>query len=386
MDPISTCLNLECKGRLYPIRVYEEYNSENALFSYQGTTTNGAEEDGCSKFNHQPIIGTNLEVEGAARVDAVAGEYEMSHASMACRMKNKVGLEDGGSWSNASAVEETKSLGGNSNEDNTCVVESSSPEGSLWQKLWPNHINHTGMEVPIIEHNHDPQPAALAPTVVDSQILTPGFIKSLSGPSKINPGICLEVDLRSVPSGLQPSGPAHGCVQPTSSNNSFPYSPLFSAPINTRLQKGSKKVNKNPVFFGRFSGFAKFGQKSCGTSKGAMARSRAASNSNHNSQSQNLSAGRNQEACATSQLEKELGIDCQEPANEVINRAVTTSNHSSQSQSLSADRNQEAYATLQLGKMLGIDYKGQEAQVINHLTLMEAKDQERVGRRIDPGA
>ncbi|KAL7251903.1 hypothetical protein ACSBR1_013703 [Camellia fascicularis] len=309
MDPISTSLNLECKGRLYPIRVYEEYNSENALFSYKGTTTNGAEEDGCSKINHQPIVGTNLEVEGSAKVDDVAGEYEVPNASMACRSENNVGLEVGGTWSNASAVGETKDLGGNSNEVNTCVVESSSPEGRLRQKHWSNHINHTGMEVPIIEHNHDPQLAVLAPTVVDSQILTPGFIKSLSEPSKINPGICLEVDLRSVHSRLQPTGAAHGCVQPirskdyvpnssserlgcgisdvgSHSNNSFSYSPLFSAPINTRIKKGKRKVNKNPVFFGRFLGFArKIGQKGCGTSKGAMARSCAATNSNHNPQS-----------------------------------------------------------------------------------------------------
>ncbi|KAL7198613.1 hypothetical protein ACSBR2_020998 [Camellia fascicularis] len=107
MDPISTSLNLECKGRTYPIRVYEEQSTEDAIFSYRGTTTNGAEDD---------------------------GEYDVSNGSMACRMKGSVELAVGGSWSHTSAVNETKDLEGNSNKDNTCVVKSSLPEASLRQR------------------------------------------------------------------------------------------------------------------------------------------------------------------------------------------------------------------------------------------------------------
>ncbi|KAI8012296.1 Cupincin [Camellia lanceoleosa] len=266
---------------------------------------------------------------------------------MACRLKNNVEMEVGGSWSHALAAEETKSLGGNSNEDNTCMVESS----FLVDSLRLNHVNDIGMEVSIIDHNHDAQPAVLATSIVDSQSLTPGFIKSLSEPTKINPGICLEVGLCSLG---QPTGAAHSCVQPIEpkdyvsnssserlgygnsevgphfKNNNFSFSPLFLTSINTRINKGKRKGNKNALLIGRFPGLARrFGQKGSGTSKGSMARSRAATHS----QSQNQSAGKIQETYASLQLGKEL-----------------------------AGRNQEAYATLQLGKVLGIDYKGQEAE------------------------
>ncbi|KAL7249538.1 hypothetical protein ACSBR1_011687 [Camellia fascicularis] len=206
MDPINTSLNLECKGRIYPIRVYEELNSENALFSFKRTTTTGLEKDGCSKVNHLPIAGTNLELEGDNTVHGMEGDntvHGVDDVSMACRLKNNVEMEVGGSWSHASVVEETKSLGGNSNEDNTCMVESSFPVDSL--RL--NHVNRIGMEVPIIDHNHDAQPTVLATSVVDSQSLTPGFIKSLSEPTKINPGVCLEVDLRSLGQSIAVSSP-----------------------------------------------------------------------------------------------------------------------------------------------------------------------------------
>ncbi|KAI7992206.1 hypothetical protein LOK49_LG12G01757 [Camellia lanceoleosa] len=138
-------------------------NNETEIFSFKGITTNGAEEDGCSKVHrlHQSLAGNNLEVEGDDKTVEVAGKYDVPSGSMACRLKNNVELEVGGSWSHASEVEETKDLVGNSNEENTCVVESSLPEASLRQKHWSNLINHLGKETPIVEHNHDAQKAEL---------------------------------------------------------------------------------------------------------------------------------------------------------------------------------------------------------------------------------
>ncbi|KAL7250587.1 hypothetical protein ACSBR1_012585 [Camellia fascicularis] len=296
MDPISTSLNLECKGRIYPIRVYEELNSENALFSFKETTTIGAEEDGCSKVNHLPIAGTNLKVEGDNIVHDVARDYEVSNASMACRLKNNVDLEVGGSWSHASAVEETKALGGNSNEDNACV-ESSFPVVSLRQKHWLNHVNY-------IDLGSLGQPTRAAHSCVQP-IESKDYVSNSSS---------------------ERLGYGNFEVDPHSKTNNFSFSPLFSISINTHIKKGKRKGNKNALLIGRFPGLARrFGQKGSGTSKGSMARSRAATSS----QSQHQSAGRIQETYASLQLGNELGIGYKGHEVEAINSVAINTNRNS---------------------------------------------------------
>ncbi|GMP97718.1 hypothetical protein CsSME_00045867 [Camellia sinensis var. sinensis] len=93
---------------------------------------------------------------------------------------------------------------------------------------------------------HESQIGIVEP-IVHGQILTPGFIKSLSQPLKENRSICLEVALVHDPFGLQPIGPTSvglkpPSVKPTSrvdshTTTSASISPAISGSITQRLKK-----------------------------------------------------------------------------------------------------------------------------------------------------
>ncbi|KAI7998734.1 putative homeobox-leucine zipper protein ATHB-51 [Camellia lanceoleosa] len=98
--------------------------------SCKGTTTIGAQEDGCSKIHGilRPIQETSLEKDDDDKVDEV-----VENGATSPRFKGRDDLAIGGSWSHASAVEKTQDYVGNSNEEGTCVVKSSLPEERLQQ-------------------------------------------------------------------------------------------------------------------------------------------------------------------------------------------------------------------------------------------------------------
>ncbi|GMP97715.1 hypothetical protein CsSME_00045864 [Camellia sinensis var. sinensis] len=51
MEPINTSLHLECKGRVYPIRAFEEQNTEEVSISCKGMNSNAMDKDVCSNIN-----------------------------------------------------------------------------------------------------------------------------------------------------------------------------------------------------------------------------------------------------------------------------------------------------------------------------------------------
>ncbi|GMP97716.1 hypothetical protein CsSME_00045865 [Camellia sinensis var. sinensis] len=152
MEPINTSLHLEYKGRVYPIRVFEEQSTEEVCISCKGMNSNATDKDVCSNINGVlPLPAkTNLVNEDADKAADVASVSNVALRDLASRMKVRTKLADGGSWSHASAVEETKDCAGISNEEGTGVVESTLPAESLHKRQY-NHDTQKGVEAQFVE-------------------------------------------------------------------------------------------------------------------------------------------------------------------------------------------------------------------------------------------
>ncbi|GMP66223.1 hypothetical protein CsSME_00026665 [Camellia sinensis var. sinensis] len=122
MEPISTSLNLECQGRVYSIRVFEEQIPKEVNTSCKGANSNEADKDVCSNINGVLHLPAETNFEKAVEMAAVS---DVAKGDLASCMKVRAELAESGSWSHALAVEETKDCAGNSNEEGTCVVKSS---------------------------------------------------------------------------------------------------------------------------------------------------------------------------------------------------------------------------------------------------------------------
>ncbi|KAL7175568.1 hypothetical protein ACSBR2_029214 [Camellia fascicularis] len=192
MNPINTNLNLECKGRIYPIRVLEELISEEDSISSVGLISNATAKEACSNINGVlplPAKPSLVREDADKAVDVVlTSNVDADKAA------------EGGSLSHVSAVEETRDYADFSNETSVGVVESSLPVVSQHQGQC-NHEIQNGVEAQFVGNTqqsvggtHEVQNGALASAVHDHN-LTPGFIKSLSQPLKDRPGIQLEIAL-----------------------------------------------------------------------------------------------------------------------------------------------------------------------------------------------
>ncbi|KAL7248666.1 hypothetical protein ACSBR2_003418 [Camellia fascicularis] len=110
MELISTSLNLECDGRVYPIGVFEEQITEEVSISCKGINSSATDKDVCSNINGVlPLpVETNLVNEDVDKVVDVASTSNMALKDLVSRMKVRAELAEEGSWSHASTVEETK--------------------------------------------------------------------------------------------------------------------------------------------------------------------------------------------------------------------------------------------------------------------------------------
>ncbi|KAL7265657.1 hypothetical protein ACSBR1_003444 [Camellia fascicularis] len=110
MELISTSLNLECDGRVYPIGVFEEKITEEVSISCKGINSSATDKDVCSNINGVlPLpVETNLVNEDVDKAVDVASTSNMALKDLASRMKVRAELTEEGSWSHASTVEETK--------------------------------------------------------------------------------------------------------------------------------------------------------------------------------------------------------------------------------------------------------------------------------------
>ncbi|GMP97727.1 hypothetical protein CsSME_00045875 [Camellia sinensis var. sinensis] len=222
MDPINTSINLECKGRVYPIRVFEEHYAVDDNFSCKATLSKVPVEAVCSKIHG--VVQLNQEHKPEEEDGDIAGDMAgasvRTNKGMTARMKAMDELAVEGSWSNTSVVVETVACVGNSNDEGTCVAESLVSVKSLHQRY--NHFAQKGVEEQLVtetkhkrvECNQDPQFSPIVGPVIEDHILTSGFIKSLSEASKERPGICIELALGQVQNGLQPNDTSHLSLLP----------------------------------------------------------------------------------------------------------------------------------------------------------------------------
>ncbi|KAL7210007.1 hypothetical protein ACSBR1_031558 [Camellia fascicularis] len=355
MNPINTSLNLECKGRIYSIRVLEEPISEEVSISSSGLKSDDTAKEACSNINggfHLPAEPRLVREDADKAVDVALS----SHADA-----NKA--DEGGSLSRVSAVEETRDCAGFSNETGVGVVESSLPVGSQHQGQC-NHDIQNGVEAPIVGNTQQPvrgthvvQNGALTPAV-HVHNLTPGFLKSLSPPIKDRPGIQLEIALGYKSIGPLPIGPSSSglkssFVRPicatswvgSQSKLSASSSPTLSSSNTQRLKRGRRKGSRREglqhcLLEGKFSGFTRrIVQKGATSNKGLAKSSRSG-------------------AAAPPILIHSLVFQ-------------QSSDHGSV---------QEAQSIMQMGQRLGIEFKGQESEVIREQVQMEDRDKVRLER------
>ncbi|GMP90202.1 hypothetical protein CsSME_00041439 [Camellia sinensis var. sinensis] len=255
MNPINTNLNLECKGRIYPIRVLEEPSLVEGRSS--SAELHSLDRDDANKAV-DVALSSNVEADKAAV---------------------------GGSLSHVSAVEETKDGAGFSNETSVGVVESSLPMVSQHQGQC-NHAFQNGVEATSVWNT-----LQLVGSTVHVPYPSQGFLKSLSQPFTSGPGIQLEIALGGNAFGPQPFGPSSsglkvpsiGPIHATTWEASQTKSGANLSPINSssntqRLKKGKRKWSKREglkhcLLAGKFSGFARRIVQSGATSNKGPAKS-----------------------------------------------------------------------------------------------------------------
>ncbi|CAL5415164.1 unnamed protein product [Camellia sinensis] len=148
MDPITTSINLECNGKIYPIRVFEEQSIEDTSSSSNKTAFKDPLEAVGSKVNGAPqnIQHKHTEEEDDDKAAEVAGEVveepDLTNGVVTSRLKGKGELAAEGSWSNTSAVAETIFCVGNSKDVGLCAAESSLPGVCLQHRF--NQIAQKG--------------------------------------------------------------------------------------------------------------------------------------------------------------------------------------------------------------------------------------------------
>ncbi|GMP64579.1 hypothetical protein CsSME_00025795 [Camellia sinensis var. sinensis] len=364
MEPINTSLNLECKGKSYPIRVCEDQPSKEASTSCKGNNTEEGDEDVNSNVNGvlQSVADSKREVDDADQEaeleDDVASKNEKDKDVSTPRLKERSEIGVGDSCLQLSVVKETEECMGNSNETDSGMGDTMMKEESVQQQQLQK-CNHELGKVDELQKDKE---------LVSSQ----GFVRSVTETQKGRPGVCLEVDLGHDQNRPQPNDCAqyktqgNGLRQPLVSSEgdhsrvgckslnvgckskSMDSISVSSGGSNNNLIKQGPRKEirqgrcKYPLAVGGFNGLARrVGQRSVGAG-----RSRA-----------------QQSATVTA----------------AVQRPCVDERHNN----CEADKILEAQATLSLGKRLGIDFKGQDAEVLKKLVQLEEKDKERLGGRSD---
>ncbi|KAL7235272.1 hypothetical protein ACSBR1_018715 [Camellia fascicularis] len=346
MDLINTCINLECKGRVYPIRVCEEQIINEVSSCGKGINNEDGEE-GVS-FNtkkvSQSTAESKREVEDADKDEEVevdmAQKYHMVKGVSTPKLKEGGDGEVGDSCIQISVVKETEECIGKSSEIGSGVGETMMEVEGLQQQQLQTYSHALGKGVEIQKEEGLPA--------------TKGFIRSLSETQKIRPGIHLEVALGQEQLNSQPIALVHykassiegglkGVGYKSNSNDTI--SDSIGGSINNQINQGPKSVTtkggpKYPLAVGGFSGLIRrIGQESVGARRRKV------------------------------HQKKMVPRSKAEPRpNAVVGQY-----------SCESDKLLEAQATVRLGKSLGIDFKGQEEEIINKITQLEVEARARVG-------
>ncbi|KAL7244229.1 hypothetical protein ACSBR1_016459 [Camellia fascicularis] len=292
MEIINKTISLECKGKLHPILVCEDHLAE-----FSSLKHNGLEECSSNRIYDSVVKGTSpveclreKEAENVMEVNAV--------------------------------VEESKWDRGFNREDEVCTKE-------VEQRTRSSDY-HLGEEVNTVVEETMMEESVHNPNLNVEQVSTPGFIITFSGSRDgIGFGINLKVDL----------------VQALSKNLnrkgllSLNHSGLVRQPTSVpKLLRNEKRKRKKKVQLEGFTNFARLhGQKVAAVSK-------------HTSRSVIFRPA----AAAIARSDLSEGVTS--PNNLLLN---------------------EAKATIQLGKSLGINFNEKKDDVLNKIIMLELKDKER---------
>ncbi|GMP81072.1 hypothetical protein CsSME_00035913 [Camellia sinensis var. sinensis] len=332
MELINTSLNLECKGRLYQIRVCEEQPRKEVSISCKRNNTEEGDEEINSNGNGvlQSVADSKREEDDADKdaklEDDVASKNEKAKDVSTPTMKEMSELGAGDSCLQLSMVKETEECMGNSNETDSDMDDTMMKEERVQQQQ-KQGCNHVLGQVEVIQKEKE-------------QVSSQGFVRSVTETQKGRPGVCLEVDLGHVQSHSQPNE----CVQYISQGNGLNH-PMVSSEgghlrvgcksncsesisvssggsTNNLIKQGPRKEirqgrYKYPLAVGGFNGLARrIGQRGVGAGRGRAHQSTT------------------------------VTVAVQRPS-------VDDSHNNSES-----DKILEAQPTLCLGKRLGIDFKG----------------------------
>ncbi|GMQ10223.1 hypothetical protein CsSME_00053308 [Camellia sinensis var. sinensis] len=336
MDFINKTINLECKGRLYPVMVCEEqpvsmFDNDSSILSVVEDvhSSNGT-------VNHEPIAGCGAGNEADDMPKEVEEEDDELAYSDTVVVETQCGLEP-----NCKAV-----------QVNTVVVE---PECGVGNIL--------GVEARMDRSLLVMADSALQRNIVnfDEHLFTPGFIKSVSGASGHRPGIHLEVNLGQIhgpaaPNGLTEEGVGTSIVH----TNKAHWAGTRKDGLWVHSSQTTINGSSNAVKKARRKGKMKVGGPG------------AAKPNTEEVGYKRLARLYGQKGNPSSRSIPKCAV-FRAAAAAVSLSAATTSGSSKGRHFLS-----EAQATLQLGKVLGIHYNGKDSEVLEKLVELESIDR---GRR-----
>ncbi|GMP94600.1 hypothetical protein CsSME_00044008 [Camellia sinensis var. sinensis] len=241
MDLINTCINLECKGRVYPIRVCEEQIINEVSSCGKGINNEDGEEGVSSNTKkvsqstaESKREGEEADKDGEVEADMAKKNHTVKGVSTS-KLKEGSEGEVGDSCIQISVVKETEECIGKSTETGSGVGETMMEvEGLQQQQLQTcSHALEKGAEIQKEE----------------GQAATKGFIRSLSETQKLRPGIHLEVALGQEHLNSQPIELVH-CKSSSNegglkgegynSNSNDTISDSISGSINNQTNQGPK--------------------------------------------------------------------------------------------------------------------------------------------------
>ncbi|GMP63919.1 hypothetical protein CsSME_00025408 [Camellia sinensis var. sinensis] len=355
MEAINTTIILRCKGVDFPVKVCEEQGVTSEVIYKQcrcygeqpqteNSTSNGKEQDQVQRS----IVGSK-EGEDEADVEGHVGSV-LDNTGDAKARRPRVGYDDYTATDgqlrelSLSRVEET--------------IMSIGPLDCL-QKHPGGGVEACGSQsvksrpTPFQIQNEDHQ-------IIVDDVITPGFMKSLSGPEKDAPGLNIEVVLRKAHS-LQ----CGTILGHRSSELSDPNDLLTGeeAVQNSNGKAISVRMDKEP-----------FGETRSNTAVGDQKRKTTTKEKGkglmkyHRKKKGNLQIG------VGSVLNFRKGAIFRSAAAAI---SLSMASKSGSGQLLL----NEAEATLKIGKVLGLKCKGNDEEVISKLMELEVKDKERLGKK-----
>ncbi|GMQ04708.1 hypothetical protein CsSME_00050039 [Camellia sinensis var. sinensis] len=186
MELINSSLNLECRGRIYPIRVCEKHIVNEVKSRCRCSTYESGRDYESSNVHGEAQkveVGRNEEDDDVI-ADEESEKEEVAKGVMADQRQGRGELKVEDRWEVVSVVVKSADCLGKSNVIGPDIEVSLLREESRQLQ----------------RHNHEDQ-------LVEGQIVTHGFISSINGTQRERPGICLEVNLAQDQFSSQINGP-----------------------------------------------------------------------------------------------------------------------------------------------------------------------------------